>query len=440
MLPREKNLESWGRLSRLPHSVIEPAFQGRISQNLSAYRENDKLAIGSQLSYGDVGMNSHGLTISTKSLDRILQVDWSLGIMRAEAGITFDQILKICVPRGWFLPVTPGTKFVTLGGAVANDVHGKNHDFVGSFGCHVRKIGLALSTGEFLELSPDSNSELFSATIAGLGLTGMIIWVEFSLQRMESSFLETQSIRMRSLEDFFRISEESKCWEHTIAWVDCLAKGRDFGRGVFMRGRHLHNAPLLLHSSPRLRVPNKFPFNFFNSKNTRIFNSIFWSCNVFQHTKVSHYNKFFYPLDSLGNWNQLYGPSGFYQHQSVIPKRYAEKGIEDLLKLTSSMAQGSFFAALKNFGAIRSPGLLSFPMQGTTFGIDISNMGAESLRLLSLMNEVVGSYGGRVYPAKDAVMLPSHFKRFYPNWSQFQKLRDPGFNSNFWRRVVGDNG
>jgi len=435
---KEKNLESWGRLSKLSYKFVEPTSQVSITEILLSYGKDEKLAIGSSLSYGDVGLNSNGLVVSTRNLDRLIQADWSSGVIRAEAGITFDQILNICVPRGWFLPVVPGTKFITLGGAVANDVHGKNHGVAGTFGCHIKKIGLAVPNGDLVELSLYEKPDLFRATIAGLGLTGIIVWVEFSLKKISSSLLEIQTLRMRSLDDYFRISQQSIEWEHTIAWVDCLAKGSSFGRGVYMRARHLQNTPISSHSRQRIRVPNKFPINLLNVNNSKIFNALFWNWNLFSTSRISHYNKFFFPLDSLGSWNQLYGPLGFYQHQSVIPKHCSEKGIEELLKLTSNKGQGSFFAALKNFGSTISPGLMSFPMQGTTFGVDIPNTGIKSLQVLCQLSEVVELFGGRVYPAKDAVMQRNQFRKFYPEWQSVDKFRENKFNSNFWRRVVGD--
>ena len=225
-----EHVTSWGRLGVHDHVVVEPHFLDQAQAALS--ERGPILGFGLGRSYGDVCLNSGGRLLRTRALDRLINADWTTGIVRAEAGLTFDELLRLTVPKGWFLPVVPGTKFVTLGGAVANDVHGKNHETAGTFGCHVRRLGLSRSSGEVVELAPDQNSEFFAATIGGLGLTGIILWVEVALVRIGSAYVDVETLELADLDGFFRLAEQSQDWEFTVAWVDCLAKGAAIGRGL----------------------------------------------------------------------------------------------------------------------------------------------------------------------------------------------------------------
>jgi L-gulonolactone oxidase len=366
----------------------------------------------------------------------MIEANWLTGLVRAEAGLSLDALLRIAVPNGWFPPVTPGTKFVTLGGAVANDVHGKNHESAGAIGCHVRRIGLARSSGEVLELSASDNTELFQATIGGLGLTGLILWVELALKPIGSSDIETETIAIADLDHFFRLAQDSGDWEHTVAWVDCFAKGAKLGRGLFIRGRHHPHGALHVHRDPRLAVPLDAPSWLLNASTVRLFNLAYrwrpWATG--RHTV--HYDPYFYPLDSIYGWNRLYGPSGFFQHQSVVPTSTAVGAMQRLLTLTGEYRQGSFLVVLKTFGARKSPGLLSFPLEGATLALDLPNRGENTQKLLQAMTDVVVEAGGRVYPAKDATMSPEAFRLGYPDWTRLEALRDPKIMSDFWRRVT----
>jgi L-gulonolactone oxidase len=415
--------------------VTRPAFLTDARAALTEF-EGSVLALGAARSYGDVCLNRDGMLVCTTALDRMIAADWSTGVVRAEAGLTFDALLRITVPKGWFVPVTPGTTFVTLGGAVANDVHGKNHESAGTIGCHVRRMALARSTGEVLELSERDNAGLFRATIGGLGLTGVILWVELALKRISSSDIDVETLNIVNLEQFFRLSEDSNDWEHTVAWVDCLAKGRGLGRGLFMRGRHSPRGALRLHHDSRFTVPLDAPSWLLNSATVRLFNLAYrqrpWTTG--RHTV--HYDPFFYPLDSVLGWNRLYGRRGFFQHQSVVPSEVAVGAIRRLLTLTGEYQQGSFLAVLKLFGPRKSPGLLSFPMRGATLSLDLPNRGESTHKLLQAMTDVVMDAGGRVYPAKDATMSGEAFRLGYPNWAQLEARRDPKIMSDFWRRVT----
>lgn len=433
-MPTEK-VQSWGRLTDRQYSVVRPAFSQEL---ISATRSGsaELLCFGLGRSYGDVCLNTDGRMIGTAGLDHFLSADWSRGIIRAEAGMSLDALLTVCVPRGWFLPVSPGTKFVTLGGAVANDIHGKNHETAGTIGCHVRRLALVRSDNKVAELSPDQNGELFTATIGGLGLTGVILWVELQLVPIRSADVISETLPMPDLDAFFRISADSENWEYTVAWVDCLARGAKIGRGLYMRGRHADSGELKVHAGPRLSVPFDAPSFLLNSVTIGAFNALYrWQPWQFG-ARTVHYDTFFYPLDAIGQWNRLYGRRGFFQHQCAVPAAAAPATIRRLLELTAEFGEGSFLVVLKRLGDRASPGILSFPLSGVTLALDFPNKGESTRRLLARMSDIVCEAGGRLYPAKDATMSAEHFRAGYPHWRRLETLRDPGMISDFWRRVT----
>lgn len=426
---------SWGRVAWAASRVSEPAFLDEIRAAF-AFKES-KLAYGLGRSYGDVCLNDGGALIRTQRLDRILSADWRHGVVRAETGLTVGALLSLGVPRGWFVPVSPGTKHVTLGGAVANDVHGKNHHEAGTFGCHVRALALLRTDGEVVEIGPDRGPGLFAATVGGLGLTGVILWVELQLQPIGSSDFEVETVRLRNLESFFRTAEESVAWPYTVAWVDCLATGAAIGRGLFTRGRHATTGPLQAHAErQRARVPMDAPSALLGPATVRLFNAIYARQPRANGPRRVAYDKFLYPLDGIGDWNRLYGRRGFFQHQSVVPMGSAPGTLQRLLEMTARAGQGSFLVVLKLFGPRPSPGLLSFPERGATFALDLPNRGAATLALLDRMADIVLEAGGRLYPAKDATMSAGHFRAGYPRWRELEAFRDPGISSDFWRRVT----
>ena len=435
MTTSDNEIESWGRVLKARHAVTTPAFLSDVGAGL-AQSSRPALALGCARSYGDVCLNGGNELMRMTALDRLIAVDWESGIVRAEAGLTLDALLRVAVPKGWFLPVTPGTKFVTLGGAVANDVHGKNHESAGTIGCHVRRIGLARSSGEVLELTESDNAELFRATIGGLGLTGLILWVELSLKKIESAYVEVETLPISGLDHFFRLAEDSADWEHTVAWVDCLARGKALGRGLFMRGRHLARGGLRVHGGPRIAAPFEAPSWLLNSTTVNLFNLAYRHRPWTMGRDTVHYDPFFYPLDAVGGWNRLYGARGFFQHQCAVPKAAAPGAIERLLRLTGAHRQGSFLVVLKLLGRRKSPGLLSFPMEGATLALDLPNRGEPTRKLLADMTAAVTDAGGRLYPAKDATMSAEAFRLGYPEWRRLEALRDPKIMSDFWRRVA----
>lgn len=393
---------------------------------------------GQGRSYGDSCLNNDNVLLTTSQLNRLIGFD-ETGLLTCEAGVTIEDILLEFVPRGWFPPVTPGTKFVTVGGAIANDVHGKNHHKAGSFGHFVEKFELVRSDGSRVICSRSENSDLFHATIGGLGLTGLITWASIRLKPISSPFIDQEVIRFGCLEEFFMISENSFDFEYTVAWIDCLAKGKNLGRGLFIRGNHsVHRDgdPKQLPGKMKFSVPCTMPSFTLQPHNVRIFNELYYRKSMKSKTSSRvDFDPFFYPLDAINNWNRIYGKSGFLQYQCVVPMESGISAMRSILELTSKARQGSFLAVLKVFGNYAPAGLLSFPRPGVTIALDFPNTGASLFRLLDRCDEVVHKAKGALYPAKDARMSPDSFAHSFANLEQFSQLIDPQFSSSFWRRV-----
>lgn len=428
---------AWGRVHRGRHRVSAPYWPGEIeaAARETASTGGTTLARGLGRSYGDSGLNLGGGLVAMEGLDRAIAFDREAGVLRADAGMSFDAALRIAVPAGWFLPVTPGTKFVTLGGAVANDVHGKNHHAAGCFGRHVRRIALWRSDRGIVECSPETDAELFRATIGGLGLTGIMLWVEIALIPIAASTMTVENDRFEGLDDFFRLSEESADWPYTVAWVDTLATGDRLGRGVFSRGRHAAAGPLQPHRAGGPAMPVDLPGFVLNRWTVGAFNALYYAKPGSAFRGEQPYDPFFYPLDRLRNWNRMYGPRGFYQWQGVVPPEPARDAVRELLDRIARSGEASFLAVLKNFGDRPSPALLSFPMPGTTLALDFPNRGARTLALMAELDRVVAEAGGRLYPAKDGRMPAEAFRNGYPAWQDLEHRRDPMLLSSFWRRI-----
>ena len=397
------------------------------------------LAYGNGRSYGDSCLLRDGRLITMGSHRRILDFDPETGLIRAEAGVMLSQIIERVAPHGWFLPVTPGTKFVTLGGAVANDVHGKNHHVRGTFGGHVEHIVLMSSDGTIHELPDGEASGLFAATVGGMGLTGLILEVTLRLMRVPGINIEEQAIPFSSLDGFFELCDEVDAnFEYAVAWIDQLASGAKAGRGVMLAGRHCDDGDFAVRShKPLVSVPFAMPFNMLNRPAIGAFNRLYGFAKS-RKTGLNrvNYDSYFYPLDAVGHWNRLYGPRGFFQHQSVIPEDAARETVPRLLARARDEGFASFLTVLKRFGTTTSPGLLSFPRRGYTLTLDFPNKGWKTNALLSVLDGITVGAGGAVNPYKDARMSPETFKRSFPGWERLEALRDPAFLSDFWRRTA----
>jgi FAD/FMN-containing dehydrogenase len=369
-------------------------------------------------------------------LRRFISFDEARGVLRCEAGVTLAEVLALIVPRGWFLPVVPGTKWVSIGGAIANDVHGKNHHRAGTFGAHVTCFELVRSTGERILCSPDRNIELFRATIGGLGLTGLVLWAEFRLKRISGPRIAMERIRFSNLTEFLQLSHDDQEYEYTVAWIDCLARGRALGRGLFLRGDHVAGASRgKSDEGPAISVPIDLPSGLIGRATVRAFNTFYYHAQVRRtQRRTLSYEPFFFPLDGIGAWNRLYGGKGFLQYQCVTAGD-SESAMAELLEQVARSGETPSLAVLKKFGRIPSPGMLSFPRPGITLAIDFAMRGTSTLNLLERLDHIVAQAGGAVYPAKDARMSGPSFQRFFPNWESFASHIDPKFSSSFWRRV-----
>ncbi len=432
--------QSWGRYPRVKAAQVIPVYWRDELPDLSALAA-PLLPYGYGRSYGDSCLNAGGTTLVMSYLRRLISFDADEGLLRCEAGVSLAEVLAVVVPRGWFVPVSPGTKFVTVGGAIANDVHGKNHHKAGTFGCHVTQFELLRSNGERFICSPEQNSELFRATIGGLGLTGLILWAEFRLKRIVNPYIDMESIRFESLDEFFELSEASdQEYEYSMSWVDILIGGKGLCRGKFMRGnsnrsRRLANKPL--KKGRKLAVPIDIPSFVLNTYTIKAFNEAYYNIQRSkQIQKVVSYEPFFYPLDSIHDWNRLYGRRGFLQYQFVVPFATAHDAMREVLERIRRAGEGSFLTVLKTFGHVQSPGMLSFPRPGLTLALDFAYHGRKTLSLLESLDRVVLQSGGVLYPAKDARMSAATFQTCYPQWREFTQYIDPKFSSSFWRRVT----
>ena len=433
-------LYSWGHYPSYPQTPKSCHWRSDISQVLKQMvaQHGTLLPFGNGRSYGDSCLSASDHVLYMRPLDRFIAANWETGLIRAEAGVTLNEVLAIAIPKGWFLPVTPGTKFITLGGALANDVHGKNHHTKGTFGCHVPRFGLVRSDRELLVCSPTENPELYAGTIGGLGLTGIIDWVDLQLAPIRSSLIDSTTVRFGSLDEFFSLSTElDGKYDFTVSWVDCLSRGKSAGRGIYMAGNHAEEGPLTFEDKSKLNVPLVPPFSAINRLSLRLFNSTYYRIHhAGRNDSRIGYEPFFYPLDRILNWNRIYGSRGFQQYQCAIPENNAATATRELLDAIAGAHSGSFLAVLKRFGNVASPGLLSFPMPGITLALDFPQKGEITARLFARLDSIVRTAGGRLYPAKDAHMSGADFRDFYPAWERLEALRDPVLSSRFWQRAM----
>ena len=427
---------SWGRYPQSTHRRIhKPAWNDAIGAILETAAPESLLPYGLGRSYGDSCLNADRELLDCRRLNRFLGFDEQTGVLRCESGVSLVEIIDAFLPKGWFLPVTPGTQFVTVGGAIANDVHGKNHHCAGTFGDHVHQLGLHRSCDGLVLCSPDENPRLFRATIGGLGLTGVIAWADIQLRRVAGPWIDAELIPFQSLSAFLDLSRESDGrFEYTVAWLDCFA-GRN-PRGIFFRGNHSSENATPLRRKHGPKLPFNLPAWLLNRYSVKAFNSAYYHLHAAKSgaTRVG-YNSFFYPLDSVRQWNLLYGKQGFLQYQCVIPESNVD-AFEEVLDRIARSGMGSFLGVLKQFGSAPPAGMLSFPRPGLTLALDFAMRGEKTLELLRSLDEVVLASGGALYPAKDARMSPALFEASFPRWRSFVPCIDPKMSSSFWRRVT----
>jgi FAD/FMN-containing dehydrogenase len=427
----ELPLSGWGRYPWIKSYLHRPEKISALAQILHHSQGSSVLARGAGRSYGDAALNSQGLTLLTERLNRMLSFDEQTGRLRCEAGVTIKEILETFVPRGWFPVVTPGTKFVTVGGAVAFDVHGKNHHQDGAFSRHVHQLTVTLASGAVVQCSPQENQDLFWATVGGMGLTGIISEVEFALRPISTAYIKKHSIKARNLDEAIALFEEYEPqYPYSVAWIDCLATGHSLGRSILSFGDHASIAdlsaaqrtkPLHLNPKRRFKVNFDLPGGLLNRHLISRFNAFYFAHQRPQHVySIVDYDSFFYPLDFLWNWNRLYGKQGFVQYQFVVPMETSREALVQVLQWCSQQGWGSFLAVLKRFGA--QEGWLSFPRPGYTLALDIP-IRPGLWQFLEQLDHLIIHHGGRVYLAKDARLGPDAFRKMYPEFPQWLMVK-----------------
>jgi FAD/FMN-containing dehydrogenase len=434
--PVKAAFESWGRYPAYDATLKPLHWQGDFPAAMVGVHTG-ALPVGMGRSYGDVCLLKDGTLLPTTGMDRLLSFDEETGLLTAEAGITLAQILDFAVPRGFFLPVTPGTKYVTLGGAIANDIHGKNHHVAGTFGNHVTQFELVRSDGTQLHCSPTDNPEFYAATIGGMGLTGVITWAQLRMKPIVTRMIDYQGIQFHGIDEFLALTQQAANIEYTVSWVDCTSTGKNFIRGIFMQGDHSQvPAPLKPSPKPKLVFPFELPGFALNRLSVGAFNMLYFNKQLKpRQSKLQDYEPFFYPLDIALHWNKMYGKRGLLQFQYAIPWEHAREGTIAVLKEVAKSGLASFLAVLKVFGDVPSPGLMSFPKPGITLALDFPIKPEKSFALFDRLAAMTLEFGGRLYPAKDARMTAPQFQAFYPQWETFARYKDPALTSSFWERV-----
>lgn len=420
----QKQLANWGNY---PAVACDEQTFSQDDQLQAVVAQNDAIiARGNGRCYGDASLAVH--SISTLKYDKVLDFDVQDGYITCQSGITLDQVLDIIVPKGWFLPVTPGTKNITIGGAIASDVHGKNHHVDGAFSRHVTWMDILTADGQTIRCSQTENTDLFWATCGGMGLTGVITVVKFDLKKIETAYIKQTQIKAKNLDEVIRLFDEYKHYTYSVAWIDCLKKGDAFGRSILIVGEHATKAdlspkqaehPLQLPKKSQLTMPFNLPEFVLNTFTVKAFNWLYYGKNFKREiNNVVPYEPFFYPLDAILHWNRGYGKSGFVQYQFVIPMDQKE-GLVTILKRISDKGLGSFLAVLKVFG--QQDDLISFPMEGYTLALDFP-VRKGLFEFLDELDELVLQHKGRLYLSKDARMKQDIFWKSYPNAPRFLEI------------------
>lgn len=412
-------IQGWGRYPSIDATTNAVLCNNEISATLR--RSGAIIPRGLGRSYGDSALSANILDM--RVLNHLLEFDEASGIVRCQAGASLADLLDVFVPRGWFLPVTPGTCFVTVGGAIASDVHGKNHHVDGCFSAHVLCFTLMLASGDVVTCSNSENPELFRATCGGMGLTGIILEAHIQLRPIRSALINETTLKAANIEEALSLFEQNADSTYSVAWIDCLQRGAGLGRSLIMLGEHAEQGELIASSKKQLTMPMDMPGFLLNRFSIAAFNAMYYRrIRAPRQQRVVHYQPYFYPLDSILHWNRLYGKRGFVQYQFVIPKAAGAPAMRDILQRISRSGRGSFLAVLKTFGK-KNENYLSFPCEGYTLALDFK-LDDGVLELLDELDRQVLDYGGRVYLTKDARMSEATFKQSYPQWEQFQRVRE----------------
>jgi decaprenylphospho-beta-D-ribofuranose 2-oxidase len=428
-------LRSWGNYPRIACNVVP---YDRVEELRDILRTRDRLiSYGNGRSYGDSALGKN--ILRARSNHFFLGFDESSGLLHLQSSVVLADILDVFVPRGWFLAITPGTKYITVGGAIASDVHGKNHHLAGCFSECVRGFDLMLPTGEIVACSRTQHAELFRATCGGMGLTGVILDVKLYLQKIRSAIIRQTVVKARNLTETFEAFERYRAFSYSVAWIDCLAGGAGLGRSLLTLGEFCDEGGKTYRTGTRLRIGTRFPGVFLHPFSVRAFNALYYrkggSGPVSQRVSI---DRFFYPLDAIDGWNNLYGRNGFTQYQFILPLEASYQGIREILAAIADHGRGSFLAVLKLYGPAND-NYLSFPMEGYSLALDF-RIERGLFPFLQRLDEIVLAHGGRLYLAKDARVSRATFEKGYPRIETFRLLRErygmkKKFNSRQSQRV-----
>lgn len=408
-------VSNWNNFPRIEATVLSPSTM----EELSSYVITNKAVIarGNGRCYGDSSLSN--VIISTLKLNQIIDFDSSVGVIDCQSGVMLDAVLSSIVPKGYFLPVSPGTKHITLGGAFSSDIHGKNHHVEGSFSKYVLEIDLMLEDGCIETFYP--KDEIFRMTAGGLGATGIITRIKFQLKKVETSYIEVKSIKSKGYKEVIELMKETNQTTYSVAWIDCLAKGKSLGKSVLLLGEHIKLSelperyktnPLKIHSEEKMRIPFYFPKWILSTLNIRIFNWLYYRKSTVSSKSITHYNSYFYPLDGIRDWNKIYGKEGFIEYQFVLPFEKAVEGIEYVLSKIADSRLASFLCVIKLFGRNESERFLNFPKEGITLGMDLK-MSPILFALLDELDMYITQLGGRIYLTKDARLKKENFLKQY---------------------------
>lgn len=419
----EKPLTSWGHYPVVKCNEESFVFTGQLEKLVGG--NADFIPRGNGRSYGDSALGKRALT--TLKFDKILSFDTVNGIFECQPGITLSDVLEVIVPQGWFLRVTPGTKLITVGGAVGSNVHGKNHRTEGSFSRHIVDMDVRLASNEVITCSSTENTDLFEATCGGMGLTGMVTRVKFRLKKIETSYIRQKQIKAENFDELLSLFDKYRHHSYAVAWIDCLKTGRNFGQGILTVGEHAvlgdlneeqRKEPFKLPSNKKLNFPFTFPSWVLNTFTVKAFNFLYYLKNYKKEIdSVVLYDPVFYTLDAINNWNRMYGKAGFVQYQFVLPLE-AKEGLAEILNRIGQKGMGSFLTVLKVLGKQES--MISFCREGYTLALDFPLRNGV-LEFLNELDEIVLKYGGRIYLTKDARMKPAMLAN-YPELDKFKAI------------------
>lgn len=407
-----QKVTNWGN-----YPIVEKEMRSEDSfQKIKEFvlTHNEVIARGNGRCYGDASLGEY--IFSTKKLNKFISFDRLNGIIECESGVLLSDVLEIAVPQGYFLYITPGTKFVSVGGAIASDVHGKNHHSEGCFSEYVIEFKLMIENGDIITCSREENSEKFWSTIGGMGLTGIILTAKFRLKNIQTAYIRQESIKAENLDEIFRLFEESESWTYNVAWIDCLQKGKNIGRSILVRGEHafqhelpqkFRDQPLRLKKKFEPKVPFYFPGFVLNAFTVKIFNYFYFKKQSKKEiTDFIDYETFFYPLDFVKDWNRIYGKSGFIQYQMMIPKEKGKEGMRKILETIANSGNGSFLAVLKLYGKENPQAYNSFPFEGYSLALDFK-VNSKLRKLIDRLDDIVEEYHGKIYLTKDSMSRSS---------------------------------